>query len=108
MTRKQDFLRKEQSRDLHPERVQVGSPAVAAAKAEQEEAKLDRQEPGQGKLKNDRNKMGHQEPTQLNQGQRSRESRNDRQSIGPGSHNQVSLRKSGGGGAGGGPARGAG
>lgn len=106
MSKKQEFLRDEQSRDKHPERVQVGSPAVAADAAEKARPSVDQQAPGEGKVANDRNKMGEQAPTQLNQGRRTPESRNDRLTLGPGPQNQVSARK-GGGGAGRGP-RGAG
>jgi len=106
MSKKQEFLRDEQSRDKHPERVQVGSPAVAADAEEKARPSVDQQAPGEGKVANDRNKMGEQAPTQLNQGRRTPESRNDRQTLGPGPQNQVSARK-GGGGAGRGP-RGAG
>lgn len=104
MNKKQEFLHNEQSRDKHPERVQVGSPALAADAGDKPAA--DQQEARQGKVSNDHNKVGEQAPTQLNQGRRTPESRNDRQTLGPGSQNQVSARK-GGGGAGRGP-RGAG
>lgn len=66
MSKKQEFLRDEQSRDKHPERVQVGSPAVAADAAEKARPSVDQQAPGEGKVANDRNKMGEQAPTQLN------------------------------------------
>lgn len=106
MSKKQDFLRDEQSRTKHPERHQVGSPSDAAAAAAQADVPADQQEPHTGKVANDHNKVGHQEPTQTNQGQRTPESRHDRQTMGAGPHNQISARK-GGGGAGRGP-RGAG
>lgn len=57
----------------------------------------DRQAPGQGKVENDHNQMGHQDPTQTHQGRRTPQSRSDRESPGPGSHNQVSARKGGAG-----------
>lgn len=104
MNKKQEFLHNEQSRDKHLDRVQVGSPAIAADAGDKPAA--DQQEARQGKVSNDHNKVGEQAPTQLNQGRRTPESRNDRQTLGPGSQNQVSARK-GGGGAGRGP-RGAG
>lgn len=105
MSKKQRFLSSEQSRDKHPERQQVGQPGVPAP-AKDGPADVDRQEPGTGKVANDHNKMGHQEPTQVNEGRRTPESRHDRQDAGSGPHNQVSARK-GGAGAGRGP-RGAG
>ncbi|VWX56220.1 conserved hypothetical protein [Burkholderiales bacterium 8X] len=97
MSKKQDFLRDEQSRDKHPERDQVGSPAALSQAATQSTSPADRQEPGQGKVANDHNKMGNQEPTQTHQGQRTPESRHDRETLGAGPHNQVSARKGGGG-----------
>lgn len=106
MSKKHDFLRDEQSRDLHPEREQVGSPAVVSDSSGTGRSEVDAQEPRQGKVENDHNKMGDQAPTQTNQGRRTPESRHDRETVGPGSHNQVAARK-GGAGAGRGP-RGAG
>ena len=106
MSKKQAFLRNEQSRDKHPERVQVGSPAVALAAEEKARPSVDQQAAGEGKVANDHNKMGHQEPTQLNQGRRTPESRNDRQALGPGPQNRMSNRTGGGGSPG--PSRGAG
>ena len=62
----------------------------------------DQQEPHSGKVSNDHNKTGEQEPTQKNEGQRTPESRHDRETH-VGSHNQVKARRNtgGGGGAGG-------
>ena len=100
MTKKQAFLRSEQNRDKHPERDQVGSPAQAAARAAaaaQGTSAADAQAPHSGKVANDHNKMGQTEPTQLNQGRRTPESRHDRQTMGSGPQNQVSARKGGGG-----------
>jgi hypothetical protein len=96
MSKKLDFLRNEQSRRKHPERHQVGSPADLAARAAQSGSALDRQEPRTGKVANDHNKVGHQQPSQTNQGRRTPESRHDRQTIGAGSQNQVSVRKGAG------------
>jgi len=93
MSKKQDFLRSEQSRDKHPEREQVGSPASADSAAGQEDSQV----PHGGKVANDHNKTGNQGPTQTNQGQRTPESRHDRLTLGAGPHNQVSARKGGGG-----------
>ena len=39
----------------------------------------DKQAPHTGKVENDTNKLGDQEPTQLNQGQRTPDSRSDRE-----------------------------
>ena len=101
MSKKQEFLRKEQSRDKHPERMMKGS---AAEQAAQQQAKghakgnpADHQVAGSGKVANDHNKVGEQAPTQTNQGQRTPESRHDRQSMGSGGHNEVAARKGGGG-----------
>ncbi len=93
MNKKQDFLRSEQSRDKHPERAQVGSPPTVATGVPQDGS----QAPHGGKVANDHNKTGDQLPTQTNQGRRTPESRHDRQTLGAGSHNQVSARKGGGG-----------
>ena len=97
MSRKQDFLRSEQNRDKHPERLQTGSAAKETLAARGEVENFDKQEPGTGKVANDHNKVGHKEPTQTNQGKRTPESRHDRQNIAGGPQNQVSARKGGGG-----------
>ncbi|MDB5941065.1 MAG: hypothetical protein JWQ13_631 [Ramlibacter sp.] len=97
MSRKQDFLRSEQSRDKHPERDQVGSPARTAAGTKGGEATVDGQQPHTGKVVNDHNKMGNKAPTQTNQGNRTPESRHDRQTMGSGPQNQISARKGGAG-----------
>ncbi|VTU39338.1 hypothetical protein H6CHR_05450 [Variovorax sp. PBL-H6] len=102
MSKKLDFLRDEQSRDKHPEKHQVGSPAEAAADGGHASAPADQQQPHSGKVANDHNKMGNQESSQTHQGRRTPESRHDRQTMGAGPQNQVSARK-GGGGAGRGP-----
>ncbi len=52
-----------------------------------------------GKIANDTNKTGEQEPTQVNEGPRTPESRHDRESQ-LGSANQVQMRKGNVGGAG--------
>lgn len=96
MNKKQEFLRNEQSRDKHPERDQVGSPGDPAI-APASEPVADSQEPHTGKVQNDHNKTGNKAPSQTNQGQRTPESRHDRQNIGAGPQNQVSARKGGGG-----------
>ena len=93
MSKKHDFLRSEQSRDKHPERDQVGGPAAAADASGQAEPQASHG----GKVANDHNKTGNQAPTQTNQGQRTPESRHDRQTLGAGPQNQVSARKGGGG-----------
>jgi hypothetical protein len=102
MSKKLDFLRDEQSRQKHPEKHQVGSPADAAGGGGQASSPADRQQPHSGKVANDHNKMGNKPPSQTNQGRRTPESRHDRQTMGAGPQNQVSARK-GGGGAGRGP-----
>jgi hypothetical protein len=85
MSKKQDFLKSEQNRDQHPESGMMGS---ASAVQEQERRRSvqrvspqDRQEPHTPKASNDHNKMGHTEPTQTNQGQRTPESRHDRLNV---------------------------
>ena len=96
MSKKQQFLRSEQSRDKHPERLQAGSPAKHAV-AKETPPGPDRQEPGAGKVANDHNKVGQQQPTQTHQGQRTPQSRHDRETLAGGPQNQVSARKGGGG-----------
>ena len=56
----------------------------------------DKQTPHARKVENDHNKMGAQAGTQLNQGQRTPESRSDRESH-VGSHNQSQSRQAPGG-----------
>jgi hypothetical protein len=56
----------------------------------------DRQEAQTGKVDNDRNKMGEQAPTQKNEGQRTPQSRHDRESQ-VGSGNQSQSRQGGAG-----------
>ncbi|WP_236589629.1 hypothetical protein [Ramlibacter aurantiacus] len=101
MSKKHDFLRSEQSRDKHPESEMVGS----AASVEEEQrrtsvqnvSRQDRQEPHRGKIENDHNKMGQTHPTQKNEGQRTPESRHDRQVMAGGT-NVVQARTGGKGG----------
>ena len=52
----------------------------------------DKQEPQTGKVENDTNKLGEQEPTQLNQGKRTSESRSDREAHVGGSNQSQSRR----------------
>ncbi|CAN5120975.1 hypothetical protein BH10PSE16_BH10PSE16_33990 [soil metagenome] len=52
----------------------------------------DKQTPHTGKVENDSNKMGGQEPTQLNQGQRTPDSRSDREAHVGGSNQSQSRR----------------
>ena len=52
----------------------------------------DQQEPNTGKVENDNNKLGEQEPTQLNQGKRTPESRSDREAHVGGSNQSQSRR----------------
>ncbi|RYF36710.1 MAG: hypothetical protein EOO21_01310 [Comamonadaceae bacterium] len=65
----------------------------------------DHQPAGTPKLANDHNKVGHQAATQVNEGQRTPQSRHDRETM-AGTHNVIQAR-TGGKGAGRGP-RGAG
>lgn len=58
----------------------------------------DEQEAHTGKVENDTNKMGDKEATQLNQGQRTPESRSDREThIGSGNQSQSRQGKAGSG-----------
>ena len=100
MSKKQDFIRSEQSRDKHPDRLMAGSAAEQTLRHQRAQAKgnpADHQLPGTPKLANDRNKVGEQEPTQKNEGRRTPESRHDRQ-ITAGTHNVVEARTGGKGG----------
>jgi hypothetical protein len=54
----------------------------------------DHQQPGTGKVANDHNKQGEQPPTQANEGQRTPQSRNDRESH-LGSANQPQSQRGG-------------
>jgi hypothetical protein len=105
MSKKQDFLRSEQSRAKHPECLMKGSATDVAARSQAKGNPADHQQAHSPKLGNDHNKVGDQEVTQTNQGQRTPQSRHDRETQ-AGSHNVVQAR-TGGKGAGRGP-RGAG
>jgi hypothetical protein len=100
-SKKQDFLRSEQSRDKHPESGHVGSAtAVQEQQARAGAGKAtgqDQQEPHTPKASNDHNKMGNTTATQTNQGQRTPESRHDRQTLN-GTMNVVQARTGGKGG----------
>lgn len=102
MTKKQEFLREQQNRDKHPESDMVGSAASVEdeqrRKTIQNVSPQDRQEPHTPKYSNDHNKMGDKSPTQTNQGQRTPESRHDRQSISAGPTNIVAASTGGKGG----------
>ena len=94
-SKKLDHLREEQSRDLHPERDQVGSPQQQKAQAEAEAADAldpDHQPGGTGKVANDHNKAGDQHPTQKHESRRTPGSRHDRESQ-LGSDNQSRSRR---------------
>jgi hypothetical protein len=54
----------------------------------------DKQVPHSGKFENDTNKIGEQSPTQLNQGQRTSDSRSDREAHAGGSNQSQSRRGS--------------
>jgi hypothetical protein len=82
MSKKQNFLRSEQSRDSHPKGDQVGSPAKKAEGARAGPAAKDLQEAHTGKVVNDHNKQGNKAPTQTNQARRTSESCHDRQTMG--------------------------
>lgn len=56
----------------------------------------DKQAPQSGKVENDSNKLGEQNPTQKNEGKRTPESRHDREGH-VGSQNQTQARKGAGG-----------
>ncbi|HYD76168.1 hypothetical protein [Ramlibacter sp.] len=109
MSKKQDFLRQEQSRAKHPESGMVGSAAAVEEQSRRRSVQSvrpqDRQAPLSGKYANDHNKQGDKAPTQSNEGRRTPQSRHDRQ-ITAGPQNVVEAR-TGGKGAGRGP-RGAG
>lgn len=96
MTKKKDFLRSEQSRDKHPDRLMAGSAASeelrGSAKANKSASAQDRQAPHSGKVENDRNKMGEQRPTQRNEGRRTPLSRNDRLNTRGGSNESAQRR----------------
>lgn len=99
MSKKQDFLRSEQSRDKHPEKMMKGSAGQQTEAQQRGTAKgnpADYQVPHSGKVANDHNKQGNQPAGQANEGQRTPQSRHDRENL-AGSHNQVSARKGGGG-----------
>ncbi|HZY17426.1 MAG TPA: hypothetical protein VFE82_03040 [Ramlibacter sp.] len=102
MSKKQDFLRSEQSRDKHPEKMMAGSAADLSARSQAKGNPADHQQPHTPKLSNDHNKVGDKAPTQTNQGQRTPQSRHDRQTISGGPMNVVQAR-TGGKGAGRGP-----
>jgi hypothetical protein len=97
MSKKQDFLRNEQSRDNHPEKEQVGSSSRAADGSAQSASLTDNPSGHGGKVGNEHNKTGNKPPSQTNQSRRTPQSRHDRQTLGPGPQNQVSARKGGGG-----------
>ena len=102
MSKKQDFLKSEQSRDKHPESNMVGSAASLTESASRKSVKSvsaqDRQEPHTPKLANDHNRMGENKPTQTNQGRRTPQSRHERQTISGGPMNIIQARTGGKGG----------
>ena len=81
MSKKQDFLRSEQNRDKHPEKIMKGSAAEQTANAQAKGNPTDFQQPGTGKVENDHNKQGQNKPTQKNEGKRTPESRHDRDTL---------------------------
>lgn len=97
MSKKQDHLTQEQSRDLHPDKIMKGSGAEVSARGAQAKGNpADHQQPHVGKVENDHNKQGKHKPTQTNQHERTPGSRHDRENL-AGAHNEVSARKGGGG-----------
>lgn len=96
MSKKQDFLRQQQSRDKHPESGMAGSAASVEEQARRRSVQAvgdqDRQAPLSGKYANDRNKQGEQAPTQRNEGRRTPHSRHDNE-MHIGSGNQPQVRK---------------
>ncbi|WP_427914185.1 hypothetical protein ACPWT1_04335 [Ramlibacter sp. MMS24-I3-19] len=94
MSKKQDSIRSEQSRDKHPEKMASGGGAV---RGQAKGNTADHQVPHTGKLANDHNKAGAQEATQTNQAQRTPESRHEREAR-AGTHNQVQASTGGKGG----------
>ena len=88
MSKKQDFIRSEQSRDKHPEKMMKGSGTDASMRSQAKGNTADHQVPHTGKVANDHNKAGAQEATQTNQAQRTPESRHEREAR-MGGHNQV-------------------
>jgi hypothetical protein len=98
MSKKQDFIRSEQNRDKHPERLMKGSAADKALHGQAKGNPADFQTPRTGKVANDHNKQGEQPTTQTNQAQRTPESRHDRQTLSGGPMNQIQARTGGKGG----------
>lgn len=82
MSKKHQFLQKEQNRDRNPDRMMAGTAASETAKqmrtGMQNASAQDRQEPHTRKYSNDHNKMGETRPTQSNEGRRTPKSRHDR------------------------------
>lgn len=83
MSKKQDFIRSEQSRDKHPERDQVGSASNELQRGLEhmnaDTGSQDRQAARSGKVENDHNRQGEQAPTQKHEGRRTPQSRHDRE-----------------------------
>jgi hypothetical protein len=97
MTKKQDFLRAQQSRDKHPE-LGSGKNTRGHAKGQADMNPADKQAAHTGKVANDHNKQGHQAPTQKNEGRRTPESRHDRLVFAGGPQNIIEARTGGKGG----------
>lgn len=96
MSKKQDFIRQEQSRAKHPDSHMAGSAASveeqARRRGEPSAGEPDRQAPLGGKYANDHNKVGEQAPTQRNEGRRTPHSRHDADAN-LGSDNQSQVRR---------------
>ena len=94
MSKKQDFIRSEQSRDKHPEKMMKGSGTDASMRGQAKGNTADHQVPHTGKVANDHNQHGHQEPGQMHESYRTPKSRHDRESQ-VGSSNQSQSRRGG-------------
>jgi hypothetical protein len=85
MTKKQDALSKQQSRDKNPDKMMAGSAAGVqegvSRKLPKKASASDSQQPQSPKLANDHNKVGETKPTQKNQGRRTPQSRHDRETV---------------------------
>ena len=99
MSKKQEFLAREQSRDKHPEKLMKGSGAEVASRTggQAKGNPADHQQAHSPKQANDHNKVGEKKPTQKNEGRRTPQSRHDRESQ-AGTMNQVQARTGGKGG----------
>jgi hypothetical protein len=97
---KQGDARGRQAQTLHPARCSArlqgacADPFTKEDTMTKQQSPRDKQEPHTGKVVNDTNKTGEQDPTQLNQGKRTPESRSDREAHVGGSNQSQSRRGS--------------